>query len=89
MTTRRRSIGLVTLGLILGALIGTLLGEVLGMILPPGVVRELFLRSVSLAFGPATLDLLILNVTFGFSFSLNFSGVIGLGVAYYLLRYFR
>ncbi len=89
MTTRKRSVGLIILGLILGAMIGTLLGEVLGMVLPPGVVKELFLRSVAFSFGPATIDLLIMKFVLGFAFSLNFSGVIGLGIAYYLLRYFR
>jgi len=89
MTTQRRSVGILIIAFILGALMGTLLGELLGMVLPPGVVRELFLRSVSLSFGPTTLNLLILDLTLGFSFKLNFSGIIGLGVAYYLLRYFR
>ncbi|HKJ68845.1 MAG TPA: DUF4321 domain-containing protein [bacterium] len=89
MNTRRRSIGILIIAFILGAMIGTLLGEILGASLPEGVVRELFLRSVSFSFGPTTLDLLILNLTLGFSLRLNFSGVIGLGIAYYLLRYFR
>ena len=89
MTTRNRSISLIVIGLLLGAMVGTLLGEILGMALPEGVVKELFLRSVAFSFGPATVDLLILEFTIGLSFSLNFSGVIGLGVSYYLLRYFR
>ncbi|MCF7805182.1 MAG: DUF4321 domain-containing protein [Candidatus Marinimicrobia bacterium] len=89
MTTRQRSIGIIVIAVILGAMIGTLLGEILGMTLPDGVVRELFLRSVSFSLGPTTLDLLVMNITLGFSLKLNFSGIIGLGVAYYLLRYFR
>jgi len=89
MSTRGRSVAILILAFILGAMIGTLLGEVLGMVLPDGVVRELFLRSVDISLGPSTLDLLIMNLTIGFSMSLNFSGVIGLGVSYYLLRYFR
>jgi len=89
MTTRQRSIGIIIIALIAGAMIGTLFGEILGMTLPDGVVKELFLRSVTLSLGPTTLDLLIVNFTLGFSFKLNFSGIIGLGIAYYLLRYFR
>ncbi|MBS1272083.1 MAG: hypothetical protein MAGBODY4_01221 [Candidatus Marinimicrobia bacterium] len=89
MTTRQRSIGIIVISLIVGAMIGTLLGDILGMTLPDGVVKELFLRSVTLSLGPTTVDLLIMNFTLGFSFKLNFSGIIGLGVAYYLLRYFR
>ena len=89
MTTRKRPLVIILLALILGAMVGTLLGELLGIILPPGVVRELFLRSVSVALDPTTIDLLVFKLTLGFSMNLNFSGIIGLGVAYYLLRYFR
>lgn len=89
MTTRKRPLVIIFLALVVGAMLGTLLGELLGMILPPGVVRELFLRSVSVALTPTTIDLLVLKFTLGFSLKLNFSGIIGLGVSYYLLRYFR
>lgn len=89
MTTRERSISIILLSLVVGAMLGTLLGEILGMTLPEGVVKELFLRSVAFSLGPTEIDLLIMNLTLGFSFKLNFSGIIGLGVAYYLLRYFR
>lgn len=89
MTTRKRSVGVILITLLIGAMIGTLLGDLLGMALPPGVVRELFLRSVAFSLGPTDVDLLVIQMTLGFSLKLNFSGVIGLGVAYYLLRYFR
>ena len=89
MTTPHRPLIIIILALIIGAMLGTLLGDLLGMILPPGVVKELFLRSVAVSLNPTTLDLLVLKFTLGFSLKLNFSGIIGLGVAYYLLRYFR
>ncbi len=89
MTTRSRSAAIIFITLLVGAMVGTLLGDLLGMVLPPGVVKELFLRSVSFALGPAEIDLLVMNLTIGFAMKLNFSGVIGLGAAYYLLRYFR
>jgi len=89
MNTRGRSISIVVISLLVGAMIGTLFGDILGMVLPGGVVKELFLRAVSFSLGPTMVDLLIVKFTLGFSFKLNFSGIIGLGVAYYLLRYFR
>ena len=86
---RKRSMGIVFISLILGAAIGTILGEVLGLTLPEGVVKQFFLQSVSWGISPVTLDLLVVTVTFGLRVKFNISSVLGLGVVYYFLRYFR
>jgi len=86
---RKRSLGLIFISLIFGAVIGTLLGDVLAILLPEGVVKQFFLQSISLGISPVTLDILVATITFGLRVKFNISSVLGLAVAFYLLRYFR
>jgi hypothetical protein len=83
----KRSLGFVTLVLLLGALLGTLLGELIGFLLPEGVVKDFFLKSGSLGFGPATLNAVLFSITLGLTFKINVVGLIGIGFAIYLLRW--
>lgn len=75
--------------LTLGAVIGTLVGEILGFILPEGVVKQFFLLSKTLSVGPGTLNIIMLQLTLGLSITLNVISLIGIGIAYYLLRWWR
>ena len=83
----RRSLGFIILVLFVGAAIGTILGEVAGLILPPGVVQEFFTRSWTPELGPGTLKMVLFELTLGFKLKINSAGVIGMGVAIYLLRW--
>jgi len=88
--TNRKNTILFILGiLLLGAMLGSLTGELLKMALPDGVVKEVFLRSVDIMVGPGVVDLLMFSITIGFTLKLNLIGIIGLAVAYYMLRYWR
>ncbi len=75
--------------LTLGAIVGTLIGEILGFILPEGVVKQFFLLSKSLSVGPGALNIIILQLTLGLSITLNVISLIGIAIAYYLLRWWR
>lgn len=75
--------------LIFGAMIGSLLGEIIKMAIPDGVVKEVFLRSIDIVISPAVLDLIMFSITFGFTLKLNLMGIVGIAVAYYLLRFWR
>ncbi len=94
---KKRNISLIAVGLFVGAAIGGVIGNLLGWILPSGVVKDFFLTSLSFDIGGMTgnemgviiLDLKIITFKFGLAMSLNFTSVIGLTVAYYILRYFR
>ncbi|MBC8215092.1 MAG: DUF4321 domain-containing protein [Candidatus Marinimicrobia bacterium] len=94
---KRRSITLVVFGFSIGAMIGTLVGEFLGFILPDGVVKEFFLTSIQFDLaglvgnesGVIVLNLIVVTLKFGLTLVLNFTSIIGLGIAYYFLRYFR
>ena len=82
------SLSWVLLTVLLGALMGSAIGQVLGLILPTGVVRDFFLRSVTFGFSPVTIDLSLITLTLGFMFQLNIVGVIGIVLAAYILRWY-
>lgn len=84
---RKKRLGFILIILLLGGLVGTALGEVLTLILPPGVVKEFFLRSASFGFSPTQINLVIITFTLGFSFKINIIGVIGIVVVGYMLRW--
>ena len=77
--------GLVVL-LILGALVGALLGEIIRLLFPGGILEQLFARGVSPGLSPATMDLRVLSVTFGFTLLLNLSSVLGIALALLVYR---
>ncbi len=86
---RKKPLGIIILILFLGAIIGSALGEIIALLLPAGVVKQFFLRSASIGFNPATIDLGILEFTLGFKFILNVTGIIGIAFAAYLLRWYH
>jgi len=93
MDPRRRNIKIIVLMIFSGAIIGSVLGDVAAALLPESVVRNFFVLAFDTSkYGlaePFVLDLQIFSITFGFTLRVNFMGVVGMGVAYYLLRYYR
>ena len=71
----------------IGALIGSALGEVIAFLIPDGVVKDFFLKSVTASIGPGTLNIIVLTLTFGFSIKLNIMFVIGVLITAYFLRW--
>ena len=88
MSQRQKSIGMLVFMVILGAIVGTAVGEAIGLILPDGVVKEFFLRSVATSVGPATVDLVAFTFTIGFSVKVNLMAVLGVVFATYLFRWY-
>lgn len=91
---KNRSIKLIFFGLSAGAFIGTLIGNMLAFILPDGsAVKQFFLISYDFTFGsidgPHLIDLGVIILDFGFILKFNVCSIIGFGIAYYLLKYFR
>ena len=94
---KNRDASLIIIGLFSGAMIGGVLGKILSWVLPNGVVKDFFLTSLTYHIGGLTknevgvivIDLSIIVIKFGLSMSFNFTSVIGLATAYYILRYFR
>jgi len=84
---RKRNIGFIIFIIIIGALIGSALGEIIAFVIPSGVVKDFFLKSITASIGPGTLDLILLKFTLGFAIKLNIAGVVGVVIAAYILRW--
>ena len=86
----RKSLGTITLTLVVGVLIGAIVSEVIGLFLTEGSVAEqLFVRYVT--FGPEVThwNLVIIDLTFGFQIHFNLMSVIGVFTASQILRWVR
>ncbi len=88
MSQRQKSLAMLIFMVILGAIVGTAIGEAIGLILPDGVVKEFFLRSVVAGVGPATFNLVVFTFTIGFSININLMAVLGVVFATYLFRWY-
>jgi len=94
---KNRDISLIIIGLFSGAMIGGVIGNLLAWLLPDGVVKDFFLTSLTFDIaglinnnlGVIIIDLSIVVLKFGLSVNFNFTSIIGLATAYYILRYFR
>jgi len=86
----RKSLGTVVLNLLLGVLIGGIFSEVIGLFLSEGsVAHQLFVRYVPFGLPTAHVNLVILEVTFGFQLHFNLMSVIGVFIASQMLRWYR
>jgi phosphate/sulfate permease len=72
--------------MVVGALLGSFLGKFIGIVVPAGSIRDLFSTEISAGLAPTTLDLRIVDFTFGCLFKLNVSAVLGILFAAFLFR---
>ena len=94
---KNRNISIIAIGLFIGAIIGGVIGNLMGWMLPEGVVKDFFLTSINFDIGSSlgneesiiVIDFKIITLKFGLSLSFNFTSIIGLATAYYILRFFR
>ena len=89
MMARSRGIGFLLTVIVLGVLVGGVIGEIIGLLMPEGVIKEFFIRSVRASVGPLTLDLHAFSVTLGFALKLNIISVLGVCLVAYLFRWYR
>ena len=94
---KKRQIPVIVLSLFIGAIFGGVVGNLFTLILPESVVRDFFLTSISFDLGGLInnemgvfiIDLKVIVLKFGLSMNFNFTSVLGIAVAYYILRYLR
>ena len=94
---QKRKINIIVLSLFIGAVFGGVFGNIFSLVLPESVVKDFFLTSINFDLGGLVnndmgvviLDLKVIVLKFGLSMSFNFTSVIGISVAYYILRYLR
>ena len=82
--------GFVALTLFLGILVGSVVGQAIGLFVPEGsVAHQLFVNYESFGFGPATIRLVVFDVTVGLYVHVNLMSVIGVFLVAQLLRWIR
>jgi hypothetical protein len=94
---KKRKLHIIVLSLFIGAIFGGVVGNIFSLVLPESVVKDFFLTSITFDLGGLVnndlgvfvIDLKIIVLKFGLSISFNFTSVIGIAVAYYILRYLR
>ena len=93
----KRKLHIIVLSLFIGAIFGGVVGNIFSVVLPESVVKDFFLTSITFDLGGLVnndlgvfiIDLKIIVLKLGLSMSFNFTSVIGIAVAYYILRYLR
>lgn len=88
MAIKKRGAGFILLVLLGGALLGSAMGQLLGVLLPPGVVKDFFIRAATPGLEPpVTVDLLVMTLTLGFTLKLNIAALLGVVLMAYLLKW--
>ena len=83
----RRSFGLLLLAVVVGLVCGSLLGELLAHFVSSPWLKDMLTRGPMLGLSPpATLDLRLLSITFGVVFKVNVVGLVGILVAFLIVR---
>jgi hypothetical protein len=62
---KKREVTFLLVSLVLAAVVGGLIGDIIGTFLPQGAVKTLFEKTISIGFGPLTLELYTLSLTIG------------------------
>jgi hypothetical protein len=71
--------GVTLLTILLGGILGGYLGELLGLLIPTGLLHDIFIRGFTLGFDtPFIFNLRLIVVTFGVKIFINLLGVIGM-----------
>ena len=94
---KKRKLHIIVLSLFIGAVFGGVFGNIFSLILPESVVKDFFLTSINFDLGGLVnndmgviiIDLKVIVLKLGLSMSFNFTSVLGIVIAYYILRYLR
>ena len=94
---QKRKVNIIVISLFIGAIFGSVFGNVFSLMLPESVVKDFFLTSINFDLGGLVgndlgvivIALKVIVLKFGLSMSFNFTSVIGIAIAYYILRYLR
>ncbi|UCF79612.1 MAG: DUF4321 domain-containing protein [Candidatus Eiseniibacteriota bacterium] len=89
MPSTGRKLGYLTLVLLLGLLLGSVVGEILGFLLPDSPVKTVFVLGFTYEFPPATLNLIVFSLTFGFTIKANVVSVLFVFLLAHLLKWFN
>lgn len=93
-TTQNRSIYFIFLVVFFGVIVGSIFSQFIGAVLPSGVVKDFFLASKPLGWGindggSGWIDLLAIRIRTGFVIDVSVVSILGMGISWYFLRYFK
>lgn len=72
-----------------GALLGSFIGAFIGHAFPEGVIHDLFSKEIAgVGLPPTTLNLQVIQLTFGCLLNFNVPSILGILLAAYLFRSF-
>ena len=89
---RRKSLGILIVAIVIGILAGNVVGQVLAVIfdglgLENNVAEKVLIESYVYELDPIKINLIIMTFTFGFSLSFNVLSFLGIGIAWYYVKY--
>ena len=91
-STPKRSILFIFLVLFFGVVSGSILSQFIAALFPPGVVKQFFLSSISIGWGGHPdnwIDLFVIRFKTGCFVDISVMSLLGMGVSWYFLRYFK
>ena len=91
-SNQKRSISFIFLVLLFGVIVGSVLSQFIGAVFPEGVVKDFFLTSNSIGWGinPNNwIDLFVIRIKTGFFVDISVVSILGMGISWYFLRYFK
>ena len=87
-----RSFSFIFLVLFFGVIVGSIISQFIGAFMPGGVVKDFFLTSTSIGWGiyPENwIDLFVIRFKTGFFVDISVVSILGMGISWYFLRYFK
>jgi len=89
---RRKSLGILIAAIFIGILAGNVVGQVLAVIfdglgLENNVAEKVLIESYVYKLNPIEINLIVMTLTFGFSLSFNVLSFLGIGIAWYYVKY--
>lgn len=88
----RKSLGILIVAIFIGILAGNVVGQVLAVVfdslgLENNVVEKVLIESYVYKLDPIEINLMVMTLTFGFSLNFNVLSFLGIGIAWYYVKY--
>ncbi len=88
----RKSLGILIVAIFVGIIAGNVVGQVLAVIfdglgLQNDVVEKVLIESYVYKLNPIEINLIIMTLTLGFSLDFNVLSFLGIGLAWYYVKY--
>ena len=91
-SNRKQSISFIFLVLFFGVIFGSILSQFIAGVLPLGVVKDFFLTSNSIGWGIKPdnwIDFFVIRFKTGLFVDISVVSILGMGISWYFLRYFK